>query len=51
MKKSPLIIIPAILIGLTGAYALVANLLPDTPAFPRVPTGDGTIGGYITRIL
>jgi hypothetical protein len=51
MRKSPLILLPLILIGLTGVYALVDNLLPDTSEFPRVPTADGTIWGYITRIL
>lgn len=27
------------------------NLLPDTPAFPRVPTSDGMVGGAITHVL
>lgn len=50
MRKSPAIV--ALVLVIVGwAYALVANLLPDNNQFPRIPTGDGTVGGAIAKIL
>ena len=42
-----------ICIAITGGalYALVPNLFPDTPSFPRTPTADGTIGGVLQKIV
>ncbi len=38
-------------LGAIGAYALVPALFPNTPAFPRVPVGSGTIGEMIGRLI
>lgn len=51
MRKSPIILLPLIILGLGWAYALMQPLLPDTSEFPRIPTADGTIWGYIAKIL
>jgi hypothetical protein len=50
MKKIllSLIIIPVIL---STAYALVGWLFPDTATFPRIPTGEGTVGKVIWTIV
>lgn len=37
-------------IGAVWAFAL-SGLFPDTPAFPRIPIGTGTIGNVIAKIL
>lgn len=50
MRKFP-VIVALVLIIVGWAYALVVNLLPDNSRFPRVPTGDGTIGWAIAKIL
>ena len=38
-----------ILVGV--AYALVPALFPDTPLLPRIPSGSGTIGWAIARLI
>ncbi len=50
MRKilTPLIII---LVLASSAYALVVNLFPDTPGFPRIPVSVGTIGYAIANML
>ncbi len=50
MRKTPLII-TLLLVGIVSTYALVVNLFPDTANFPRIPLGNGTIGGIIANIL
>lgn len=40
-----------VLIGAIGAYALSANLFPDTVSFPRIPTGTGAIGEVLSKLL
>ena len=50
MKKIG-IIVGILALGAIGAYALVPTLFPDTPVFPRVPVGSGTIGEMIGRLV
>ncbi len=50
MRKLTFLII-SLLVLAGWAYALTLSLFPDTPLFPRIPTGDGTIGGAIAKIL
>lgn len=44
-------VVASIALLITGAYALVTSLYPDTVDFPRVPMGVGSIGEVIGRIL
>ena len=48
-KIFPLLV--ALLVFAWVAYALVPALFPDTPLFPRVPTGSGTIGSALARLI
>ena len=50
MKKILLSLI-IISVILSTAYALVAWLFPNTATFPRIPTGEGTIGKVIWTIV
>jgi hypothetical protein len=44
-------VVASIALIITGAYALVTSLYPDTVDFPRVPMGVGSIGEVVGRIL
>ena len=48
MKK--LLLLALIFLG-SSVYAIYTLTLPDTPTFPRTPTGSGTIGSVIATIL
>jgi hypothetical protein len=44
-----LLVALGIIVG--SSYALFPGLFPDTATFPRVPTGSGTIGALLEKIL
>ena len=48
-KIFPLLV--ALLVFAWVAYALVPALFPDTPLFPRVPTGSGSIGSALAHLI
>jgi hypothetical protein len=50
MRKISLLIALIIFIG-WSAYALIANLFPDTVSFPRIPMTPGTMGYSIASML
>ncbi|GAB0174122.1 MAG: hypothetical protein HHAS10_00010 [Candidatus Altimarinota bacterium] len=50
MKKIILLLLGLGLIS-GSVLALFPGLFPDTPAFPRIPIGDGTIGKVFTKLL
>jgi hypothetical protein len=49
MRK--LIIFICVLLAGGALYALVPNLFPDTPSFPRTPTAEGTVGWVLEKIV
>lgn len=52
MKKRLIAPVIGVIIVLAGsAYALVANLFPDTVDFPRIPVSVGTLGYAIAEML
>jgi hypothetical protein len=54
MKKSQYIIgliILGCISGTFAVFALVPNLFPDTPQFPRVDTSPGTLGAIFQKLL
>lgn len=50
MKKIILLLLGLSVIG-GSVFALFPGLFPDTPAFPRIPIGDGTVGKIFTKLL
>ena len=48
-KILPIFISIILFIGV--AYALVPALFPDTALFPRIPSGSGSIGSVISRLI
>lgn len=48
-KILPIFIALVVFVG--AAYALVPALFPDTALFPRIPSGSGSIGWVISRLI